>query len=239
LKIASTLSPKIGDSVAVNGVCLTIVETGNRWFVVELSDETLQRVAVENYRPGKRLHLEPALRFGEPIDGHLLQGHIDGIGVVERITPVKTGWELEIGVPSDLIPLLPPKGSVGVDGVSLTIAEVGKNSFKVAVIPHTFKETLIGEYTPGRRVNLETDLFVRYLDHLLATKYLSKSGEGVEPLQGRTGEKGRREEGKYTHSGNSTPSTPPLPGQKSPPFSTSSNPSTPDLNFYTSLLHWW
>ncbi|MEO1942243.1 MAG: riboflavin synthase [Campylobacterales bacterium] len=187
LKIESRLTPKIGDSIAVNGACLTAVEVGNGWFKVELSAETRRRIAIENFKMGARVHLEPALKMGETLDGHLVQGHIDGIGVVREIAPAREGgYRLTIEPPKNLLPLLPPKGSVAVDGVSLTIATVGEREFEVAVIPLTFKTTLIGEYRPGRRVNIETDLLARYIAHYLERRgEFSSRGRGSPQLERR------------------------------------------------------
>lgn len=167
LKIASTLQPKIGDSVAVNGVCLTVVWSSSTAFEVELSSETISRIAIENFQQGCKVHLEPPLEFGKPIDGHLMQGHIDGIGIVKGLEPMEQGWRLFLSLPSELTRLTPPKGSIGVDGVSLTIAQVGLEEVEIGVIPHTYNTTLISTYRPGQRVNIETDLFARYLAHLM------------------------------------------------------------------------
>jgi riboflavin synthase len=190
LEIRSSLAPKVGDSIAVNGVCLTAVEVGKGGFKVQLSEETRRRIAVENFRVGARVHLEPALQIGDRLDGHLVQGHIDGIGVVREIAPAREGgYRLTIEPPGHLIPLLPPKGSVAVDGVSLTIAAVGSREFEVAVIPITFKTTLIGEYRPGRRVNIETDLLARYIAHYLERRgEFPGGGRGTSQLEGRVAE---------------------------------------------------
>lgn len=155
----------IGDSIAVNGACLTVTEVLADGFAVQLSHESQKVLATENYRG--RVHVEPAMRLSDRLEGHIVQGHVDTIGTVTAIRPGSAGTDYIIAVPADKIPLIAPKGSVTVDGVSLTVNDVADESFRLTIIPHTLDETLIGTYAVGRRVNLETDIFARYLAHMI------------------------------------------------------------------------
>ena len=168
LTISSTLNPNIGDSISVNGACLTVIEKFDNGFSVELSSETQKVVAIENY--SGFVHLEPAMKLSDRLEGHIIQGHIDGIGRIGKIEKLKTGIDFFIEVDRNLIKLIAPKGSIAIDGVSLTINEVFSNSFRITIIPHTLKNTLFSSYKVGRRVNIETDLFIRYINHLLKFK---------------------------------------------------------------------
>jgi len=165
LTIRSRLRPEIGDSIAVNGVCLTVVGLLPEGFKVEAADETRRIVPPEKLRG--QVHLEPAMRMGDRFEGHIVQGHVDTVGTVRSITRGENAWEYLIAVDPSQIPYLVPKGSVTIDGVSLTINEVFDDAFRLTIIPHTVKETLLANYRPGTRVNVETDLFARYVAHIL------------------------------------------------------------------------
>lgn len=165
---------RIGDSIMVNGSCLTVVETGPDWFAVELSPETVRRTTWDRVRPGARVNLERALALGDRLGGHLVQGHVDGTGEVRSILPVGGGARLTVRYPPELGRYLAEKGSVAVDGISLTIASLDGGTFEVAVIPHTWKNTALADLTPGSRVNLEVDLLARYLERLLAPGGVSR-----------------------------------------------------------------
>jgi riboflavin synthase len=167
LKILSKLTPQIGDSIAVNGVCLTVTKVFNDGFEVELSPETQKKVAIENYKSGKKVHLEEALRFGDKIDGHLIQGHIDAIGEILEIKKNKNSYDVIIKTEPKIMKYIAPKGSVAIDGVSLTINDVFSDRFRLTIIPHTFENTLFKEYKIHQRVNIETDLFARYIYNML------------------------------------------------------------------------
>lgn len=154
----------LGDSIAVNGACLTVIDVNSDGFAVELSHESQKLLAVENYR-GK-VHIEPAMQMGDRFEGHVVQGHVDYVGRVARIDKKGRSWDFLIEAPKEASMLIAPKGSIAVDGVSLTVNECAGNSFRLTLIPHSLKNTLFESYEPGRRVNLETDLFARYLAHL-------------------------------------------------------------------------
>lgn len=168
LSLKSNLKPNIGDSIAVNGACLSVVKVFDNGFNVELSDESKSVLAVQNLK-GK-VHLEPALKVGDRIDGHFVQGHIDGLGEIYKITTLKSGFDFFIKLPSNLMPLMAHKGSVAIDGVSLTINEVLKDGIRLTIIPLTMKDTLFGEYKVGRVVNVESDLLARYTKRILDYK---------------------------------------------------------------------
>ncbi|MDK8323126.1 MAG: riboflavin synthase [Campylobacter ureolyticus] len=168
LILKSNLKPNLGDSIAVNGACLSVVKVFYNGFNVELSDESKSVLAVQNLK-GK-VHLEPALKVGDRVDGHFVQGHIDGLGEIYKITTLKSGFDFFIKLPSNLMPLMAHKGSVAIDGVSLTINEVLKDGIRLTIIPLTMKDTLFGEYKVGRVVNVESDLLARYTKRILDYK---------------------------------------------------------------------
>lgn len=168
LSLKSNLKPNIGDSIAVNGACLSVVKVFDNGFNVELSDESKSVLTVQNLK-GK-VHLEPALKVGDRVDGHFVQGHIDALGEIYKITTLKSGFDFFIKLPLNLMPLMANKGSVAIDGVSLTINEVLKNGIRLTIIPLTMKDTLFGEYKVGRVVNVESDLLARYTKRILSYK---------------------------------------------------------------------
>lgn len=168
LILKSNLKPNLGDSIAVNGACLSVVKVFDNGFNVELSDESKSVLAVQNLK-GK-VHLEPALKVGDRVDGHFVQGHIDGLGEIYKITTLKSGFDFFIKLPLNLMPLMAHKGSVAIDGVSLTINEVLKDGIRLTIIPLTMKDTLFGEYKVGRVVNVESDLLARYTERILSYK---------------------------------------------------------------------
>lgn len=161
LSLQAKYTPNLGDSIAVNGACLSVTALCADGFELELSKESRDTLAVENFKD--RVHIEPALRYGERIDGHLMQGHIDFIGVLEKIHLSENGIDFFISLPKEAMKFMANKGSIGVDGVSLTINEVFESSIRLTLIPLTFKETLLKEYKIGRRINIESDMFARYL----------------------------------------------------------------------------
>ena len=172
LTIRSSLKPEIGDSIAVNGVCLTVTDVLSDGFRVEAADETRRIVPPEKLRG--RVHLEPAMRMGDRFEGHIVQGHVDTVGTIRRIVQGENATEYYIAVDPEQIPYLVPKGSVAVDGVSLTINDVAEDWFRLTIIPHTVENTLFREYRLGTRVNIETDLFARYVDHILRHREAGK-----------------------------------------------------------------
>jgi riboflavin synthase len=158
----------IGDSIAVQGCCLTAVAIEGRSFAADVSRETLARTTLADLKPGSAVNLEPALRAGDALGGHLVSGHVDGVAQVLSVTDDARSRRLVIEVPASLARYLAPKGSVAVDGVSLTVNEVTDASFGVNIIPHTQSVTTLGSLAAGARVNLEVDQVARYLARLLA-----------------------------------------------------------------------
>ena len=161
----------LGASVAVNGVCLTVVARGPDELVFELGPETLARTALGRLAPGARVNLARPLRFGGALGGHLVLGHVDGIGTVEAVTRVESTARVRV-VLSDrtLAPLLIPQGSVAVDGVSLTVAALAGTTFEVMLIPHTLAATTLGALAVGQAVNVETDVIGKYVARWLALR---------------------------------------------------------------------
>lgn len=167
----------IGASIACSGCCLTVVEKGEDWFAVDLSHETVSRTAQGAWTVGRTLNLERALKVGDELGGHIVTGHVDGIGEIVSITAEGESHRVAIRVPSDLAPHVAPKGSIAVDGVSLTVNEVTDTPqgtvFGVNLIPHTFAVTTLTNLREGSSVNLEIDVLARYLarmkDHAAAS----------------------------------------------------------------------
>ncbi len=172
VKAAVTLSGSaIGASLAVNGACLTIVECRADGFVFELGPETLARTTLGRLGPGAPVNLERPLRFGGALGGHLVLGHVDGVGTVEATTRVESTTRVRVALPSrELEPLLIPQGSVTLDGVSLTVAGLGDLAFEVMLIPHTRAATTLGRLEPGQPVNIEADVIGKYLVRSLALR---------------------------------------------------------------------
>jgi riboflavin synthase len=165
----------IGDSVAVSGVCLTVVEKEPGQVLVELSPETLARTNLGELRGGDEVNLEPALRMGDPLGGHMVQGHVDGTAEVVGRRDLTEHRVLAFSIPPDLAPFLVEKGSVTVDGVSLTVSALLPDRFEVALIPHTLEVTTLSRRVPGDRVNLEVDVLAKYVHRMLAARGLVAS----------------------------------------------------------------
>lgn len=161
LSLKACHKPELGASIAINGACLSVIRAHSDGFDVELSKETRSLIAVENLKDG--VHIEPALRYGDRVDGHLMQGHIDGVGVLESIQKNENGVDFFITLPPHLMEFMAQKGSIGIDGVSLTINEILAHGVRLTLIPITFRETLFKDYQIGRRLNVESDLLARYL----------------------------------------------------------------------------
>lgn len=159
----------LGDSIAVNGVCLTVVALRGSAFDVDVSHETLACVAGFDTTAG--VNLEKALRLSDRLGGHLVSGHVDGVGSVERFDAVGDNRLLEIAIPDALAKYVARKGSIAVDGVSLTVNEVSGSRFSVNLIPHTIAHTNFGRLEPGARVNIEIDLLARYAERILAASH--------------------------------------------------------------------
>lgn len=158
------LSP--GDSIAVSGVCLTAVTLDGSCFAADVSNETLSLTTLGALRVGSHVNLEGALRAGEPLGGHMVSGHVDSFASLEDKTGDARSWRLVFSVPASLARYIAPKGSVCLDGISLTVNEIDGERFGVNIIPHTMEHTTLGERAVGDRVNLEIDLVARYLDRL-------------------------------------------------------------------------
>lgn len=157
----------IGDSIAVSGVCLTVISLASHAFDFDVSQETLSRTVLGKLQPGDQVNLEPALALKDPLGGHLTSGHCDGVGAVFERKPVGESVYFSIRAPAGLAKYIAEKGSICVDGVSLTVNGVKGNLFEINIIPHTLQATTLSEYQPGREVNLEVDLLARYLERLL------------------------------------------------------------------------
>lgn len=164
----------LGASIACSGVCLTVVDKGPDWFAVDVSAETRARTAPGLWEEGARLNLERALRVGDELGGHIVTGHVDGIGAVVAVEPVGDSRAVTIAAGPEVAPNIAAKGSVCVDGVSLTVNAVEPLAegvrFAINLIPHTGRNTTLGELQPGREVNIEIDLIARYLERMLASR---------------------------------------------------------------------
>ena len=158
---------KIGDSIAVNGVCLTATSIDSKSFTADISYETLERSSMKGIKRGDTVNLERALTLSTRLGGHLVSGHVDGLGKVEKIAMRDNAWVLTVRYPEELDKYIAEKGSVTVDGISLTVAKNTGFTFDVAVIPHTFENTVLKQRAAGAFVNLEVDIVSRYLEKLL------------------------------------------------------------------------
>ena len=159
---------EVGGSVAVDGVCLTAESVDGDQIRFHAVPETLRRSSLGRLEVGSRVNLEPALRAGEPLGGHYVQGHVDGVGSVRAVAPEGEGIRVVVSAPAELIRYCVEKGSITMEGVSLTVASLDGDSFAVALIPHTLNETTLGEFEPGRVVNLEVDVLAKYVEKLIA-----------------------------------------------------------------------
>jgi riboflavin synthase len=158
---------EVGDSIAIDGICLTVVEAAGDTLAFDAVPETLARTSLETLDHGSRVNLEPALRAGEPLGGHYVQGHVDGAGSVRSVEPEGDGKRIWVDAPPELLRYVVEKGSITVLGVSLTVAAVDTDGFAVALIPHTLAATTLGALEPEDRVNLETDVLAKYVEKLL------------------------------------------------------------------------
>jgi riboflavin synthase len=170
---------KLGDSIAVSGVCLTAVELGPQHFVADVSKETLSRTTLGDAKTGASVNLELALLPTTRLGGHLVSGHVDGIGTVVEKRSDGRSWRFTIEAPAGLAKYIAEKGSICVDGISLTVNEVSGTRFGINIVPHTLAETTLGETEPGRRVNLEVDILARYMERLLLGEKAADCSAGV------------------------------------------------------------
>jgi riboflavin synthase len=157
----------VGDSVAINGVCLTVTQSAERTLAFDAVPETLRRSSLGGLAAGETVNIEPALRAGEPLGGHYVQGHVDGVGEVRRNDPEGDGRRLWIDAPAELRRYLVDKGSVAVEGVSLTVAELDEAGFAAALVPHTLAVTTLRRLSPGNAVNIEVDVLAKYVERLV------------------------------------------------------------------------
>jgi riboflavin synthase len=160
----------VGDSVALNGVCLTVTDVEDERLAFDAVPETLARTTLGRLRPNTEVNVEPALRAGEPLGGHIVQGHVDGVGRVVRLTPEGAGNRMEVEAPADILRYCVEKGSICAEGVSLTVAGLGPETFAVALIPHTLEMTTLGRLVPGDEVNLEVDVLAKYVERLITPR---------------------------------------------------------------------
>ena len=161
LTLKANYKPKIGDSIAINGACLTVIKITENSFSVQLSPESTSLLALENYK--NHVHMEPAMQMGDRFEGHIVQGHVDCVGIIKKIDKSGNSTDFYISLPKEFIKYVIPKGSITIDGVSLTVNEVFESSFRLTIIPHTIENTLFRTYKVGSKVNIETDMFARYV----------------------------------------------------------------------------
>lgn len=157
----------VGDSIAVNGVCLTVVTFDSQHFTADVMPETISKTNLRELKPGSPVNLERALKLGGRLGGHIVQGHVDAIGTIVEKQILEIAIIYRIATEPELLQYVVPKGSVAIDGISLTVVDVFQDSFTVSLIPHTAHETVLGEKKPGDRVNLESDIIGRYVKHLM------------------------------------------------------------------------
>ncbi len=158
----------LGDSVSVQGVCLTVTRKEPPMFFADVSRETMDKTTLGGLAAGARVNLEPSLRAGDPLGGHLVSGHVDAVGKVVRVDPDARSWRLSFEVPAALARFIASKGSICINGVSLTVNAVSGAVLDVNIIPHTHRATTLGELAVGDRVNVEIDVIARYLDRLIS-----------------------------------------------------------------------
>ncbi len=181
LTLRAKYKANIGDSIAINGACLTVVKVHPDGFAVELSPESQKLLAIENYK--HEVHIEPAMKMGDRFEGHIVQGHVDTIGTIKEIKNNGNSYDVFIEVDTKFIPYIVPKGSITIDGVSLTVNDVNEKSFRLTIIPHTMKETLFKNYKKGSKVNVETDMFARYVAHIIShQKSTSLSWDEIDAI---------------------------------------------------------
>jgi riboflavin synthase len=170
---------KLGDSISISGACLTVVAIDGAVLAFDVSRETLNKTTLGDKHEGDPVNIETSLRAGDVLGGHLVTGHVDAVGRVLSVTPEARSRRLDISLPSELAHLVAPKGSVCVDGISLTVNEVGEDRFGVNIIPHTWEVTAMTAYAPGTRVNLEADVLARYVARCLAAGPQDQGNRGI------------------------------------------------------------
>jgi riboflavin synthase len=176
LRVESTIAVAIGDSVAIDGVCLTVVDGDRKTLAFDAVPETLARTTLGRLEPGRPVNLEPALTAGEALGGHYVQGHVDGVGRIRSVEPEGDGRRVWVDAPPEILHYCVEKGSIAVDGVSLTVADLDDDGFAVALVPHTLAVTTLGRAATGDEVNLESDVLAKYVEKLTGLR----SGHGDE-----------------------------------------------------------
>jgi riboflavin synthase len=171
----------VGDSICVNGVCLTVVDLTNREFSADIAMETLKITNLGELRSGSKINLERALQLSARIGGHLVSGHVDAIGRIRNKREEGNGWRFFLDAPENVLRYVIKKGSIAIDGISLTVADVDKSGFSIAIIPHTAKLTTLGFKSAGESVNLESDIIGKYVERLLSGR--GEGGVSLELLQ--------------------------------------------------------
>lgn len=166
---------ELGASISCSGVCLTVVDKGEDWFAVDVSAETISKSAPGHWQEGARLNLERALRLGDELGGHIVTGHVDAVASVADMRAEGDSVRISIEVPRKLAPMIAPKGSITLDGVSLTVNDVrdvehGNTHFGVNIIPHTSQNTTLGRLSTGQQLNVEVDVLARYIDRMLSAR---------------------------------------------------------------------
>jgi riboflavin synthase len=174
LRIESSIVAAIGDSVAIDGVCLTVVDGDRKTLAFDAVPETLSRTTLGRLATGEAVNLEPALRAGEALGGHYVQGHVDGVGRIRSVESEGDGQRVWVDAPADILRYCVEKGSVAVDGVSLTVAGLDDDGFAVALVPHTLEVTTLGRIAAGDEVNVEADVLAKYVERLAGLR----SGDG-------------------------------------------------------------
>jgi len=162
-------SVRLGDSISVQGACLTVTRLEGTTFFADVSRETLAKTTLGQLRVGSRVNLEPSLRAGDPLGGHLVSGHVDAVGRLLEVHADARSWRLVFAVPEQYARFVAPKGSICLNGVSLTVNDVRGREFDVNIIPHTHRETTLGDLEPGDGVNVEIDVIARYIDRILSS----------------------------------------------------------------------
>ena len=175
---------KLGDSIAVNGTCLTVVDFGHTWFTADVMPETVERTVLAKLKSGDKVNLERTLRLGDRFGGHMVSGHIDGLGTISSLQKDDNAVIVGITAPADIMKYIIKKGSVAIDGISLTVVECGADRFTVSLIPHTAAMTTLGFKKLGEPVNLETDIIGKYVEKLLGLQApAAKNGASAITLE--------------------------------------------------------
>lgn len=167
---AAAANTALGDSVSINGCCLTVESVDGEQVAFHAVAETLTRTTLGRLRADDRVNVESAVRAGDPLGGHYVQGHVDGVGRVQSVEAEGEGLRVFVEAPDDVLRYCVEKGSVTIDGVSLTVAELAEDAFAVALVPHTLEATTLSELAPGREVNLEADVLAKYVERLIAKR---------------------------------------------------------------------